>query len=146
MEKHTVAIIGAGAWGTALGSALARGGHDVTLWALEDDVVSSINTAHENIRYLPGYTLPPSLRADSDIKAVAEGKEFLIMGSPSLYLASTIGRFADVPNIADGSTVIAALTKGFVPVDGQPRFVLETMEAALPAAYKIGRASCRERV
>ena len=136
MEKHTVGIIGAGAWGTALGSALARGGHDVTLWALEDDVVSSINTAHENKRYLPGYDLPSSMRAESDIKAVAAGKEFLILGSPSLYLASTIRRFSDVPNIADGSTIVSALTKGFVPAEDGPRFVLETMEVALPPSYK----------
>ncbi|MBQ6028747.1 MAG: NAD-binding protein, partial [Treponema sp.] len=41
--KKTVGVIGAGAWGTGFAQALARGGHDVTLWAMEDEVVSSIN-------------------------------------------------------------------------------------------------------
>ena len=137
MEKQSVGIIGAGAWGTALGTALARGGHDVQIWALEDDVVESINSKHENTRYLPGYTLDKGMTAVSDIKEAAAGKQYLIMASPSLYLAPTITKFTDVPNIKDGSTIIASLTKGFVPTsDGTPRFVLETMESALPECYK----------
>lgn len=137
MEVFNVGIIGAGAWGTALGTAIANGGHKVELWAMEDDVVSSINTEHENKRYLPGYMLNPSVTASGDIKKVATDKHFLIMGSPSLYLASTINRFSDVPNIADGTTIIGALTKGFVPVDSAlPDFVIDTMEKALPECYR----------
>lgn len=136
MESLSVGIIGAGAWGTALGTALARGGHNVELWAMEEDVVESINTKHENLRYLPGYSLFPTLKASTDIRAVATGKQFIIMGSPSLYLASTIAKFADVPNIADGSTVIGALTKGFVPSEDGPKLILDTMESALPECYK----------
>lgn len=137
MEIFNVGIIGAGAWGTALGTAIAAGGHNVELWAMEEDVVESINKEHENKRYLPGFKLAPSMTCTSDIKQAAIGKQFLIMGSPSLYLASTISKFVDVPNIADGSTIIGALTKGFVPNNsGLPKFVLETMEEALPASYK----------
>ncbi len=131
-----VGIIGAGAWGTALAAALARGQHDVEVWALEEDVVSSINDQHENKRYLPGYSLPENLKATGDVKKAALDKEYIIMGSPSLYLASTIKLFADVKNVADGSTIIAALTKGFVPADDGPHFVLDTMEMALPECYK----------
>ena len=137
MEAKTVGIIGGGAWGTALGTALAKGGHNVEVWAMEDDVVASINNEHENKRYLPGYKLAETMTASTDIKKVATGKEFIIMASPSLYLASTISRFVDVPNVADGSSIIASLTKGFVPSDdGMPRFVLQTMEDALPESYK----------
>ena len=137
MDSKTVGIIGAGAWGTAVGAALARGGHTVEIWALEEDVVESINGDHENKRYLPGYTLSPGLTASGDIKKVATDKQFIIVGSPSLYLASTIKSFVDVPNIVEGKTIIGALTKGFVPNDeGLPKFVLETMEAALPPCYK----------
>lgn len=137
MDSKTVGIIGAGAWGTALGTALARGGNKVELWAMEEDVVASINNEHENKRYLPGYKLEESITCSSDIRKVAQEKEYLILGSPSLYLASTIKKFADVPNIADGSTIIGALTKGFVPCDsGMPKLVLETMESALPECYK----------
>ncbi|MCH5291580.1 MAG: NAD(P)-dependent glycerol-3-phosphate dehydrogenase [Treponema sp.] len=136
MEACKVGVIGAGAWGTAIATALARGGHSASLWALEPDVAESINREHENKCYLPGYVLHPSLSASTDIRAVAADKDVIIMGSPSLYLASTIRRFADVPNIASGTTIIAALTKGFVPAEDGPRFVLQTMEDALPPSYK----------
>ena len=136
MESRKVAIIGAGAWGTALGTALSRGGHSVECWALEEDVVSSINGQHENKRYLPGYKLDEKMTASQDIKKVASGKDLIIIASPSLYLVSTVRQFADLPNIADGSTIIAALTKGFVPSDDLPHFVLETIESALPECYK----------
>ena len=138
MEKHTVAIIGAGEWGTALGASLARGGHKVELWAMEEDVCESIKCEHENKRYLPGYKLHPTLSASSDIVSVASGKEFIILASPSLYLASTIQKFVDVPNVKNGESIIGSLTKGFVPFEGDslPHFVLDTMESALPDCYK----------
>ena len=57
MESKSVGVIGGGAWGTGLAQALARGNHNVQIWALEDEVVESINKEHENKRYLPGYKL-----------------------------------------------------------------------------------------
>ena len=94
--KKTVGVIGAGAWGTGFAQALARGGHDVTLWAMEDDVVSSINNEHENKKFLPGFKLEQNLKASTNIEEVAAGKEFLILASPSLYLASTIKKITSV--------------------------------------------------
>lgn len=136
METKTVGVIGGGAWGTGLAQALARGNHKVQIWALEDEVVQSINTEHENKKFLPGYKLNESITCSKDIVEVATGKEFLIIASPSLFLASTIKKIVDVPNIADGSTVIASVTKGFVPSDNGPKLILETMESALPEVYK----------
>lgn len=136
METKTVGVIGGGAWGTGLAQALARGNHKVQIWALEDEVVQSINTEHENKKFLPGYKLNESITCSNDIVEVATGKEFLIIASPSLFLASTIKKIVDVPNIADGSTVIASVTKGFVPSDNGPKLILETMESALPEVYK----------
>ena len=59
-------VIGAGAWGTAIGDLLARGGHDVTLWAHEADVVESVNATHENQRFLRGVRLHAGVRAERD--------------------------------------------------------------------------------
>ena len=47
------AVIGAGAWGTALADLLARNDHEVRMWAYEWDVVESINRSHLNRRFLP---------------------------------------------------------------------------------------------
>ncbi len=138
MEEKTIGVLGGGAWGTGLAQALARGGHDVQIWALEEEVKRSVNTEHENKRYLPGYRLSERLTVSNDIEEVASGKEFIIVASPSLFLAGTMKKIAAVPNVADGSTVIAALTKGFVPSPDGPKLVLETIESALPAVYRGG--------
>lgn len=134
--KKTVGVIGAGAWGTGFAQALARGGHDVTLWAMEDDVVSSINNEHENKKFLPGLKLDSNLKASTDIKEVAAGKEFLVLASPSLYLAPTLKKIIDLPNIAEGAANIGVLTKGFVPSADGPKLIVETMESVLPDFYK----------
>lgn len=135
-SNKKVGIIGAGAWGTGFAQALARGGHEVTLWALEDDVVSSINGEHENKKFLPGYKLSPTLTASQDIQQVASDKDFLILASPSLFLAPTIKKITTVQNIADGITDIGVLTKGFVPSPSGPKLVIETIENVLPGIYK----------
>ena len=136
MESKNVGVLGGGAWGTGLAQALARGGHTVQMWALEPEVKESVNKEHENKRYLPGYKLSENLTVSNDIIEVATGKEFLIIASPSLFLASTIRKITAVPNIADGTTVIASLTKGFVPSSDGPTLVLETIENVLPGIYK----------
>ena len=136
MSEKTVGIIGGGAWGTGIAQALARGGHKVEIWALEDDVVASINNEHENKRFLPGFKLDSSITCSNDIWQVAFGKEFLFVASPSIFLAQTLAKINTVPNIVDGSTVIAALTKGFVPSPDGPKLILETIESALPEVYK----------
>jgi len=137
MSAKKVGVISAGAWGTAFATSLARGGNSVEVWAMEQDVSDSINNEHENKRYLPGYKLDSNLRASTDIREVAADKDFIVLASPSLYLASTVKKFVDLPNIVDGSTVICALTKGFVPsADGKPHFILETIEEALPECYR----------
>ena len=136
MNAKNVGVIGAGAWGSGLAQALARGGHKVEVWAREQDVVDSINGEHENKRYLPGFPLSENLTASTDIRHVAADKEFLILASPSLYLVSTVRQFLDVPSIQDGSTTIGVLTKGFVASPDGPKLVLETLESALPDSYK----------
>ena len=136
MSAKNVGVIGAGAWGSGLAQALARGGHKVQIWARESDVVESINNEHENKRYLPGYPLSENLTASIDINEVASDKEFLILASPSLYLAATAKQIVGVPSIKDGSTVIGVLTKGFVSTASGPRLILEVLEEVLPESYK----------
>ena len=136
MAEKTVGIIGGGAWGTGIAQALARGNHKVEIWALEDDVVASINNEHENKRFLPGFKLSENITCSNDIWQVAFGKEFIFVASPSIFLESTLKKINTVPNIVDGSTVIAALTKGFVPSANGPKLILETIESALPEVYK----------
>jgi glycerol-3-phosphate dehydrogenase (NAD(P)+) len=80
------AVVGAGAWGTALADLLARNGHEVRLWAYEPDVVEAINDKHENVRFLAGHKLVPALKASGDVNRVLEGAELVTLATPSHVL------------------------------------------------------------
>lgn len=83
-------VVGAGAWGTALADLLARNGHEVRLWAYEPDVVESINAKHENVRFLRGHALSPSVKALGDIQRAVEGAELVTLATPSHVLRRII--------------------------------------------------------
>jgi glycerol-3-phosphate dehydrogenase (NAD(P)+) len=76
-------VLGAGSWGTALGATLASKGYSVTLWDKDVPVLDAIARRHENVRYLPGVTLPPSLGAAPDIARALEGAELVVFAVPS---------------------------------------------------------------
>ncbi|MEE2847190.1 MAG: 2-dehydropantoate 2-reductase N-terminal domain-containing protein, partial [Gemmatimonadota bacterium] len=57
-----IAVVGAGAWGTALAALLAKKGHTVTMWSYEPEIAESINQRHQN-PYLSDVSLPEELRA-----------------------------------------------------------------------------------
>jgi glycerol-3-phosphate dehydrogenase (NAD(P)+) len=80
------AVIGAGAWGTALADLLARNGHDVGIWAYEWDVVESINRSRVNRRFLAGHSLCETLRAYNDIADTLDGAELVTFATPSHVL------------------------------------------------------------
>lgn len=134
--KNKVAIIGAGAWGTAIGKAIALKGHSVELWSFEKDVAEDINTNHINSKYLPHAGLPDNVTATTDLIACATDKEFIILASPSLFLLDTIKKLLSVPNIMEGQSVIGILTKGFIPTNDEPKLIVEMVENFLPGFYK----------
>lgn len=132
----TVGIIGAGAWGTAVGKVLADKGSDVTIWSYEEDTTRDINERHRNERFLPGVSLPAGLTASTNALEAADGKEFLILAVPSLFLLNTVKGILGVPSIRDGETTIGVITKGFIPTPKGPQLILETLEDYLPGFYR----------
>lgn len=82
---HTIGIIGAGAWGTALAMAAARAGNAVILQAHEAEVVQSINANHENTLFLPGVSLDPAIRATVDIGEAVQADAVLLV-APAQFL------------------------------------------------------------
>jgi glycerol-3-phosphate dehydrogenase (NAD(P)+) len=85
-------VIGAGSWGTALGKVLADKGSAVTLWGRASDHIDEIQEKRVNARYLPGVTLPPTLRATSDLEAAVRDKRFVISVVPSHTVRDVMGR------------------------------------------------------
>ena len=131
----TVAIVGAGAWGTALAKVLGEHGHTVELWVYEQEVADEISTAHVNHRYLPDVRLPETIRASTDLQAVASGKEYLLLAVPSLHILGVARRLLAVPEISEGQTAIGVITKGFVETPQGVRLILQTLEDYLPGFY-----------
>ena len=78
-----IAVVGGGAWGTALADLLARKGEQVTLWARESEVVDSVNLRHVNDMFLPGGSLASSLRAEADLAVAIRGAETVVSVAPA---------------------------------------------------------------
>ena len=87
-------IIGGGAWGTALAQVAAAGGRESLLWALEPDVVESINARHENAVFLPGIPLAAEVRATADLADLASC-EVLLVVTPAQHMRSVLERLPD---------------------------------------------------
>jgi glycerol-3-phosphate dehydrogenase (NAD(P)+) len=77
---ETVAILGGGAWGTALAQVAAAAGRKVTIWAREAEVVDGINRRHENALFLPSVALHAGVRATGELEGAA--KAGLILAAP----------------------------------------------------------------
>jgi glycerol-3-phosphate dehydrogenase (NAD(P)+) len=86
-----IGVLGGGAWGTALAQVAARNDQPVTLWAREDDVVASINAAHENALFLPGIPLTPSIQATSDLAELSDCDALLVV-VPAQFLRSVLSQ------------------------------------------------------
>lgn len=104
-----IAIIGAGAWGTALAKHLAEKGLQVILWAYEREVLDSIAAKHENQLFLPGVTLPASLKVTNVLAEAVESCDGLLLVVPSHVARLVLQQLA--PLLARPLPIVSA-TKG----------------------------------
>ena len=84
-----LAILGAGAWGTALAIAFAE--HNaVTLWSRETDVAADLLLQRENRRFFPGYFLPSSVQVATEFASALAGAEVVLVATPMAGLRPTL--------------------------------------------------------
>src|SRR3954453_4866016 len=93
MALQTVGIVGAGAWGTALGISARRAGRDVRIWAYEPETVAEINASRRNSIYLPGVALDRAITATAKLEEVA-ASDLLILVTPAQELRAIAGELA----------------------------------------------------
>ena len=107
-----IAVIGAGAWGTALSMVLARNGaHQVQLWAFEKEVCKSISARHVNQLFLPGFELPQSVCVTNDLATAATDAEIVVSVMPSHHCRAVFKQIAASASLKKDAVIVSA-TKG----------------------------------
>ena len=101
------AVVGSGAWGTALAIRLCKNGHDVTMWTFETNLIEEMETTRHNPR-LPAAVLPKELKISGDYACI-RGCKLVVMASPS-FPARSVAKAA-APYI-DEDAVVVSITKG----------------------------------
>ncbi len=105
-----VAFVGAGSWGTATASLVARKNvYETVLWARRPELAETINLYHENPEYLPDERLPENLKATNDLEEALSGAEVVVMGVPSHGFRDVLRQVAP---IAGARPSYVSLTKG----------------------------------
>ena len=133
-----IAVIGGGAWGTALADLLARKGEQVTIWARERDVVDGVNQRHVNEMFLPGASLAPALRAEGDMAAAIRGAETIVSAAPSHAVRPVMAEAATA--LERSRPLIVSASKGLDPDRlERPSCVLaEVLPPGVPVAVLSG--------
>ena len=102
-----VAVIGSGAWGTALAIRLHKNGHEVTVWTFEKDLIPEMEATRRNLR-LPGVELPEGMKISGDYACI-QGAKLVVMASPSFPMRSVCRGAAP---FIDEDAVVVSVTKG----------------------------------
>jgi len=123
-----VAVIGAGAWGTALALVAARAGRNVTLWSREPEVAATIRTKGENAQYLAGVPLPVNIVATANI-ADAKNADAVLLASPAQHVRAVA---TDIAHVLAPRTPLVLCAKGIER--GSGKLLTEVLVEAAPQA------------
>ncbi len=113
--SDTLAVLGAGSWGTALAIVLARRGHTVRLWTLAAADAATMNALRVNAQFLPDIVLPSTLTATADLAAALAGVAGVLVVVPSSAFRQVAGRLAPLLPVRE----LAWATKGFEEDSGK---------------------------
>lgn len=129
---NTVAILGAGAWGTALSAGLARAGNRVTLCARRPEHVAAMRARGENDAYLPGIALPETLALSDRWADAAKASEVTVMAVPSRYARAAM---APIGPALGANTTLVSVTKGIE--EGSLKTMSAMLAEVAPAVSRI---------
>lgn len=105
-----IAVMGSGAWGTAIALSLAsRSGHELKLWSHSPEVSEVITECRENAVFLPGFAVPKSIHATSNIEEALRDAEIVVSVMPSHHVRASYEQFA--PYLRADQLLVSA-TKG----------------------------------
>jgi glycerol-3-phosphate dehydrogenase (NAD(P)+) len=84
--KESIAVVGAGSWGTAFAAMLSERYDDVALWVREPEICDALRYGRENAPFLPGIPIPPAVRATNDLSEAVSGRSVVAFAVPSHHL------------------------------------------------------------
>lgn len=128
MSHPTVAVLGAGSWGTALAKLTADQGYPTRLWARSEGLARAIETTRVNAAYLPGFELPATLHATSDLEVALSDADLVLVVVPTHGVRDVL--MTALPFIPPEATLVSA-TKGIE--ENSLLLVSEIFEAVFPA-------------
>lgn len=143
-SPHTpIAVLGAGAWGTALALSLARRGQTVTLWSIEVPEVALMKAEKTNRRYLPGFDFPDTIHPTDQLSEAIQHCDDILMVVPSVGYRDTLNQLK--PLLSASHRIISA-TKGIDAGTGKlpHEMVLEVLGEAFPFAALSGPSFANE--
>lgn len=132
-QLKKTAVVGAGAWGTALSIILSKNFEEVSVWAREAEIVDSVARLRENSVFLPNIKIPQNVRFSQNPGEVLKGAQMVVWVVPIKYLAATAGDFSQF--VEEGSIMVNA-GKGIEV--GTWRRPSEILETAIRQASSVG--------
>ena len=111
VSQSSIAVLGAGSWGTALSFALCRNNHQVTLWGHSEAHVIDMHQSRSNERYLDGFSFPDNLQVTNDLVSLTADHSIFLIATPSHAFRETLVKLKSY-GINKNATIIWA-TKGF---------------------------------
>lgn len=132
-ERQKIAVLGGGAWGTALAVTMLRASHECLIWARDAETVAAINERRENPRYLPGVTLDEGLVATGDLAHALTGASCVLSVIPA---QATRGLLASLGAILPDGAPLVLCAKGIERETGKllSQVVAEVLPQATVAA------------
>jgi glycerol-3-phosphate dehydrogenase (NAD(P)+) len=109
MSTTDIAVIGAGSYGTCLAMCFGAAGHQVKLYCRSADQARELETARCNNQYLPGYKLPDTVHASSDLEETVRGSQFIVGVTPSHGVRELFGKVA---HKIDPDAIVINASKG----------------------------------
>lgn len=136
-----IAVLGAGAWGTALAIRFAER-HEVALWSYKPDEIDAIRRDGSNERYLPGIPFPATLRLSSDLAEAVRDAELLVIATSMAGLRPTLRALRQLGNETPLIWVCKGLEAGSMKLPHQ--VADEEMEASTPRGILSGPSFAQE--
>jgi glycerol-3-phosphate dehydrogenase (NAD(P)+) len=127
-KTETVAIVGAGSWGTALSIVLADNGHKVRLWGHKPIQIEEINKEHSNKKYLPDIRLSENIVGYSSLEEALSGIEIIVLAVPTKAIREVLGKMKEFQK---NPLTIVHVSKGIEP--NSLMTISEMIEEELPS-------------